>query len=89
MMRNLGHVLMWAGFLATALVSMEQSDQIYWPRYAVTAVVGVVGVVLLRKTAGAKEKTGEVVRTNLQTLENSLQVVFFMCAAIFLSDSFS
>ncbi len=73
-MRKLGHVLMWAGFLATALVSMEQSDQIYWPRYAIMAAVGVAGVVLLRKTTGAKEKEGDVVRTNLQTLEHSLRI---------------
>jgi len=73
-MRKLGHVLMWLGFLAAAFVSMEQSDQIAWGRYALPAAVGVVGVVLLRRTSGAQARQVDVVRTNLQTLEHSLRV---------------
>jgi hypothetical protein len=71
-MRNLGHVLMWVGFLATAFVSMQQSDQIHWTNYAFTALVGAAGVILLRRTAGADAKQTHVVKSNLATLERTL-----------------
>ena len=71
-MRNLGHVLMWVGFLATAFVAMQQSDQINWTNYVFTALVGVAGVVLLRRTAGAAARQTHVVQSNLATLEKTL-----------------
>ena len=71
-MRKLGLILMWGGFLAAAFSSMRQSDRIGWGAYAGLAVVGVVGVVLLRRTAGASAKQSHVVQTNLATLESTL-----------------
>lgn len=71
-MRNLGHVLMWLGFLATAFVAMQQSDQINWTKYVFTGMVGIAGVVLLRRTAGAAAKQTHVVQSNLATLEKTL-----------------
>ena len=46
--KRLGHVLMWAGFVASAFVASSRTDNVDWLTYSLTAGVGVVGVVLLR-----------------------------------------
>jgi hypothetical protein len=71
-MRPLGHVLLWLGFLAAAFVSTRQADVIAWGGYAAAAVVGVAGVVLLRRTAAAVVSHRETIRANIATLESSL-----------------
>jgi hypothetical protein len=65
---------MWFGFLATAFVAMRQSDQVNWINYVFTGLVGVAGVVLLRRTAGAAARETSLVQTNLATLEKSLSI---------------
>ncbi len=72
-MRNLGHVLMWAGFLAAAFVTTRQADVVAWPWYIAAAVVSLAGVWLLRRTAGAESARAETVRANIATLEESLR----------------
>lgn len=54
-MRTLGHVLLWAGFLAASFVSVSRLEQvgdkwstIPWLWYAVSMAVGIVGIGLLR-----------------------------------------
>jgi hypothetical protein len=64
---------MWGGFLAAAFSTMRQSDRIAWAPYFGLALIGVVGVVLLRRTAGAAAKQSHVVSSNLGTLEASLR----------------
>lgn len=71
-MRMLGHILMWGGFLATSLVAMRQSDRVDWTAYLATAAIGVVGVVLLRRTAGADAKQTHAIHSNLETLDTSI-----------------
>jgi len=73
-MRKLGHLLMWFGFLATAFVAMQQSDQVNWINYILTGLVGLAGVILLRRTQGAAARETSVVRSNLATLERSLSI---------------
>lgn len=71
-MRRLGHVLMWLGFLAAAFVTTRQRDAVAWVPYAAAGLVGVAGVVILRRTAGAAASHVETVRSNIATLEASL-----------------
>lgn len=71
-MRMAGHVLMWLGFLAAAFITTRQLDMVAWGAYVPAAVVGIAGVVLLRRTAGAAAAHADTVKTNLSTLEKSL-----------------
>ena len=55
-MRPLGHLLLWAGFLAAAYASVDRLEQaddkwstIHWGMYAAAMLVGVVGVAMLRR----------------------------------------
>ena len=74
-MRNLGQILMWGGFLATAFVSMMQADQVNIAFYVPTAAIGIAGVVLLRKTAGAASSDSNVVSSNLSVLTDSMGLI--------------
>lgn len=71
-MRMTGHILLWLGFLSAAFVSTRQLESVDWVQYIPCAVVGVVGIVLLRRTAGAAAREDHTVRTNLATLEASV-----------------
>lgn len=82
MMRNLGHFCLWTGFLAAAFVSvcrLEQVDDkwstIPWMWYALSMIVGVVGIGLLRSSnrhADADDIRTEaeysVIRKSLETV---------------------
>jgi hypothetical protein len=72
-MRNFGHALMWLGFLTAAFLTTRELDRIDWPLYSVAAVVGVAGVVLLRRTAFQAAAQTETVRTNIVALESALK----------------
>lgn len=71
-MRKIGHVLMWLGFLAAAFITTRQLDVVSWGLYVPAAVVGIAGVVILRRTAGEAASHADTVRENLSTLEASL-----------------
>ena len=71
-MRKLGHVLMWFGFLGAAFFGMRQLDTVEWLPFGAFAVVGAVGVLMLRITARAGATDVEVVSEDLATLERSL-----------------
>ena len=52
-MRIIGHVLLWIGFLAGALIAVQSTENpdapwatIIWERYLLAIYVGVVGVVV-------------------------------------------
>lgn len=71
-MRMTGHVLLWLGFLSAAFITTRQLESVDWAWYLPCTVVGVVGIVLLRRTAGAAARESHTVRTNLATLETCL-----------------
>jgi len=72
-MRRAGHVLLWIGFLLAAFVTTRQLDAVNWGFYVPAALIGLVGVVLLRRTATQAAAHADVVRANLSTLEASLR----------------
>jgi hypothetical protein len=81
-MRPLGHALMWIGFVAAAFVTTRQADTIAWGAYAATALVAVVGVVILRRTAGAAAADTETVRIHIGVLEGSARRLVERIAAL-------
>jgi hypothetical protein len=72
-MRKLGHFLLWLGFLGAAFVATRQLDRVDWTWYAIAGLVGVAGVVLLRRTATAAASHVDTVRENISALESSLR----------------
>jgi hypothetical protein len=72
-MRRAGHVLLWLGFLLAAFVTTRQLDAVSWVSYIPAALIGVAGVVLLRRTATEAAAHVDVVRANLSALEGSLR----------------
>ena len=71
-MRKAGFVLMWLGFLAAAFITTRQLDVVSWGLYVPAALVGAVGVILLRRTASVDAAHSETVRSNIATLEGCL-----------------
>ncbi len=71
-MRTIGHVCLWIGVLAASFVSIRQAAAIDWWIYAGTAVIGLVGVVILRLTARAQVGAGEKLRTDVESMGSSL-----------------
>lgn len=67
-----GQVLMWAGFLAAALVSTRQTAEIDWTAYAGTFAIGAMGVVILRATAKRSAEDQAAATVGLAALADSL-----------------
>lgn len=63
---------MWIGFLAAAFITTRQLDAVNWGLYVPAAMVGIAGVVILRRTAGHAASHSETVRENLSALQTSL-----------------
>jgi hypothetical protein len=74
-MRILGHVLLWLGVLATSFVSVREATLIDWRWYGAAALVGLVGVVLLRVTAGASASETDKLNAGLEAMRVSLAAV--------------
>lgn len=75
----IGQVLLWCGFLAAALVTVSRLEipeqpwqTVPWGLYAVSMVVGAVGVVFLRRSAQAEVQQTDRVRGEFETLTTSL-----------------
>jgi len=73
MKRNAGQVLMWAGFIAAAVVSTRQAGAIDWTDYAGTFAIGAVGVAILRATAKRSAGEHSAVSMGLAALAGSLE----------------
>jgi hypothetical protein len=78
-LRFVGLTLFSGGFLASAFVSVRQVDSaglewwtIDWPWYAATFLVGLVGVVILRRTDKAASQYSEKIDGDLQVIGRSL-----------------
>ena len=71
-MRQIGIALMWIGFLSAAFVAMRQLGTVEWVPFALCAAVGVLGVVLIRRTAAAGASDTAKVTADLATLESRL-----------------
>ena len=71
-MRALGQLLLWIGVIAAALVSVSRTDAITWEWYAAAIALGLVGVLLIRRSgridAGARARIAE----DLATLKSAL-----------------
>ncbi len=78
--RWLGQALLWAGFLAGAVLVVRSAEvpgdkwsTIDWPWYGAALLVGVAGVVVLRATKKGAGMRSQELDADLETLERSLE----------------
>ncbi len=74
-MRNLGHLLMWGGFLITSFVTMREASQVSWGPYFATAVIGIAGVLILRRTESGPGGSHEAAEANVRSLQGSMDTL--------------
>lgn len=82
MMRRIGLVLLWGGFLVGAFVSVRHTTSIEWPLYVAAAVVGVVGVVILRRESAAAGAEATRVQRALVVMRDRLRTIGDELAAL-------
>ena len=73
--RTIGHVLLWAGFLAAAFVSTRQQDAVEWSWYAVGLTIGAAGIVLLRARAATSSEGKARAETKVARLGEILEKI--------------
>jgi hypothetical protein len=74
-MRVIGYLLVVAGFLAGALVTVLDEEQVRWGAYAAAFVVGAAGIALVRLTARREARAAGKLASNMQLVEASLERV--------------
>ncbi len=79
--RTIGHVLLWAGFLAAAFVSTRHQDAVEWSWYALGVTVGALGIVLLRARAAASGESKERAEIDVARLGEILEKIIADLAA--------
>jgi hypothetical protein len=73
MMKYVGIILLTAGFLAGALVSVIDEQTVRWPLFALATAVGAAGVILMRIGHRRTTSSQTVLTENIQTIETALE----------------
>ncbi len=72
-MKNIGFILLAAGFLAGAYATSLDVQNVNWMLFAGAAVVAVVGLIISKTQASAHARSSEVLEVNRGALRDSLQ----------------
>ena len=71
-MKLFAYILIGAGFISGALVSVLQDVEVNWLYYALSLAAGIVGIVQLRVLDRREKHSEETLAYNLQTLEEAI-----------------
>ena len=71
-MKNLGFLMITIGFLAAALASVEDRDEVQWGYFVPAVAVGIAGVVVTYLVRHRARSDEEKIATNMQTIETAL-----------------
>lgn len=74
-MKNLGYLLLAVGFIASAYVASLDPQVIVWAYFVPAIAVGVVGLVLVKRSQKHSSQNSEVLDTNRDVLTQSLDRV--------------
>ena len=74
-MKNLGYLLIVAGFLWGAFLTVQQAEGVNEPLYLLALAAGVAGVVLARSAARAEARDVTRLEANIATIESSLAAI--------------
>jgi len=72
-MKNIGYILLAAGFLAGAYATALDVQNVNWTLFVVAAIAAIAGLVLIKREASAHAKSDEVLEVNRGELRDSLQ----------------
>jgi len=85
-MKNIGYILLAAGFLAGAYATALDVQNVNWTLFAVAAVTAIAGLIISKSQASAIARSEEVLNVNRGELRESLQNIVGDLAEI-VSDS--
>ena len=71
-MKNIGHLLLVAGFLYGSYVAALDESVVDWGLFAIAAVLAVSGVLLAKRAAAAAAQSGDVLEANRNHLNEAL-----------------
>ena len=71
-MKNLGYLLITAGFLIGALVSVLDEEIVRWGLYAVALAVGVAGIIIVRTVTHRQAREGGKLARGMKDIDASL-----------------
>ena len=71
-MKNLGYLLITAGFLAGSYIAVLQTEEVDWAIAIPFLVVGAIGVALVQLAKRAERSAVDTVQANLQSVDESL-----------------
>jgi len=72
-MKNIGFILLAAGFLAGAYATALDIQNVNWTLFVGAAVVSIVGLIISKTQASAHARSSEVLEVNRGALRDSLQ----------------
>jgi len=71
-MKNLAYLLLVAGFLFGAYATAVDVENVNWSIFAIAAVAAIAGVVIAKRLDSAKARSGDVLESNRNELNNSI-----------------
>ncbi len=74
-MKNIGFILLAAGFLAGAYATALDVQNVSWMMFTGAAVVAIVGLMISKSQASAHARSSEVLEVNRGALRDSLQSI--------------
>lgn len=74
-MKNFGYVLLTTGFLMAAYATALDVDNVRWELFTVAAAAAALGVVILKRHAGTRARSQEILELNRTELRESIENV--------------
>ena len=71
-MKNIAYLLLAAGFLGGAYIAALDEQLVDWNMFVFAAVAAIAGVLIAKRTAAAAAKSGSVLETNRNELNESI-----------------
>lgn len=71
-MKLFAYILVGAGFIFGALVSVLQNVEVNWSYYVISLIIGIIGIVQLRVLDRREKRSEDKLAYNLQTLEEAI-----------------
>jgi len=71
-LKGIGLLLVVLGFVSGALVAVLDQDTVRWDYFAIGAVLGITGVILMRSTDICRQQDSSLLNTHMDTIQASL-----------------
>ena len=75
MAKKFGYLLITIGFLAGALISVLDKENVRWGLFSSAIVAGAIGIFLVRTIQRRTSRAAETLTTNMEAIENSLRQI--------------